>query len=514
MPATEHAEVVALLSDPATHGGAPVEVRRTHAALVFLAGDTALKVKRPVRYGYLDFTDPATRREMLARELALNAAAAPGIYDRLLPVTREADGRLALDGTGAPVEWALRMRRFPQSALLEAVAREGRLDMSLAAALGARIAAYHAAAPRRDGDGAAMAAAVLSGLSEGLAAQQATLGAAAVGRFAEAARAALARVAPLLQARAEAGFLRRCHGDLHLANLVLIDGAPVPFDALEFDEALGTMDVLYDLAFLLMDLCHAGHRPAANRVLNRWLERTAEPAHLDGLAALPLWLALRAAIRAMVTAQRVEGADDAAAARRSARRYLRAALGYLAPVPARLVAVGGLSGSGKSTLAAALAPGVGPAPGAVHLRSDVLRKTLAGVEETDRLPPESYSCAAAAEVYAGLRDRAARALAAGHGVVLDAVHLNAGERQATAALAAAAEVDFAGLWLEAPAEALQARVARRRGDASDAGPEVVRAQLAAAPVVADWPHVSSSGGAARTLRRARRLLTGGDGPPG
>ena len=501
-------DVIAFLSDPATHGGVEVEVRRTHGAVVVLAGPHAYKVKRPVRYAYLDFTQPATRRAMLARELELNRPAAPQIYDRLVPITRTAGGGLALDGNGAAVEWALRMHRFPAEAEMIRVVEAGGLGAALAAALGCTVAGLHAAAPRRPGAGAARMATVLSGLEVSFAGVAGGLDPVAGGAVLAAARARLARVAGVLDARAAAGFVRRCHGDLHLGNLVVLDGRPVPFDALEFDETLGTMDVLYDLAFLLMDLDRRGHRAAANIVLNRWLHNSGEPAHLTGLAALPLFLGLRAAIRAMVAAQRAQGAGaaEARAARAEAADYLAAAQGYLAPAPARLVAVGGLSGSGKSTLAAGLAPDIGPAPGAMLLRSDLIRKALAGVAETDRLPPGSYTEAASDRVYAEMRARAAQVLGAGHGVVLDAVHLTAGERRAAEALAGRAGVRFDGLWLDAPPPALRARVSARAGDASDADAAVVDRQLATAGAVTDWRHVPGDGLPSEVLETALNRL--------
>ncbi|MGY6411223.1 MAG: bifunctional aminoglycoside phosphotransferase/ATP-binding protein [Alkalilacustris sp.] len=507
-------EITAFLSDPTTHGGAAVDLRRTHGAEVYLAAGFAYKRKRPVRYSYLDFTDGAVRRAMLARELALNRPAAPEIYDRLVAVTRRPDGGLEFDGPGPAVEWVLRMRRFPQEAELARVAEAGGLDAPLAARLGEAVAALHAAAPARPGDGAARVAAVLSGLwvsfdgvAQGgdLAAARAVLAAA---------QARLARLEGLLDARAAAGFVRRCHGDLHLGNLVVLDGRPVPFDALEFDEALGTMDVLYDLAFLLMDLDRRGLRAAANAVLNRWLDRSG-PVHLPGLAALPLFLALRATIRGLVALQRAEGARlaEAVAARAEAAACLAAAQGYLAPGPARLVAVGGLSGSGKSTLAAGLAAHLGPAPGAVLLRSDRIRKTLAGVAETERLPRASYTQAASDCVYAEMRGRAAQALAAGCAVVLDAVHLARAERAAARRLAEAAGVGFDGLWLDAPEAVLLDRVSGRRGDASDADAEVVRRQIAAAGAVTDWPHLPGAGAPEEVLRAALdRLGPGAQSP--
>ena len=504
-----HDEIAAFLSDPRTHGGAPVEVVRTHAALVFLAGETALKIKRPVVYDYLDFSRMETRRAMLQRELELNGPAAPEIYGRLLRVTREADGRLALEGSGTAEEWVLKMHRFPAEAELSRIAARGELTDAMAADLGREIAAYHVAAPRREAEGPELVAEILDELDRVFAEIPRVIGRRHAAAFRAEAGAALDEVAELLRNRAAAGHVRRCHGDLHLRNLVLLGGRPVPFDALEFDERLGTMDVLYDLAFLLMDLLQADLPRAANIVFNRWLHHSGTVAHLDGLAALPLFLAVRAAIRAMVAGQRAQGAEaaESVAAVAEARAYLAAARAYLAPPLPRAVAVGGLSGSGKSTLAAAIAPEIGPAPGAVHLRSDLIRKELAGVAETERLPAGTYTRTASERVYACLRSRAARALAAGHGVVMDAAHLAEDERAASAEVARGAGVAFVGLWLEAPAEVLLRRVEARRNDASDADAAVVRAQLAGMEGGAgSWQPIDASGAVEGTLARARSAL--------
>ena len=268
-------------------------------------------------------------------------------------------------------------------------------------------------------DGAGKIEQLATSLAESMARLKA-FDAADVDRFARAAQLQLARAAAILDERARSGCVRRCHGDLHLGNIVLWGGRPLLFDAIEFDEAIATVDTLYDLAFLLMDLDRHRQRTAANVVLNRYLWRDGADLSLRGLQALPLFLGCRAGIRAMVTADRAAQEQDTAAAqadRETARGYLRAALEYLQPAPPRLVAIGGLSGTGKTTLAAALAPELGSAPGAVHVRSDLERKALFGVEETVRLPAQSYTAQASAEVYAIVLRKARLALAAGQSVV-------------------------------------------------------------------------------------------------
>lgn len=501
--ANQQDAVVAFLNDPATHGIAgDVERITTHSAHVFLAGERAYKIKRAVKYNYLDFSTLAARREVIAHELALNAPTAPMIYDRVVTITREADGGLAFDGLGAPVEYALAMHRFARENELTRIAEAGDFTVALAERLGEAVADFHAMAPAREADGAELIREILDELSEAFAGMESVLGPDRLAKFSDRAEQAFAGAAPLLSARSARGLVRRCHGDLHLKNIVMIDGRPVPFDALEFDERLGTMDVGYDLAFLLMDLLHRGLVRPANALLGRYLARTDD---FEGLAALPLFLAVRAAIRSMVAVQTMSGHVTEALAR-DARGYLDDAIGFLAPAPARLVAIGGVSGTGKTSVAAALAPGVGPAPGALHLRSDLERKAMFGVGPLTALPPEAYTSEVSAAVYRAMFAKARAALGARHGVILDATFLDPGERAAAEACAAEAGVPFDGLWLEADAATLEARVAAREGDASDADVAVLRGQLARGPEGGDWTKVDAVGAPDDVADRAARAL--------
>jgi predicted kinase len=299
--------------------------------------------------------------------------------------------------------------------------------------------------------------------------------------------------------------VRRCHGDLHLRNIALIAGAPVLFDAIEFDEKIAIGDVLYDLAFLIMDLWQRDLRAAANAVLNRYLWGSPDgEGEIRGLSALPLFLALRAVIRAKVAALAAgQGAGEDKV--REAQDYFAAAGAFLAPDVPALIAVGGLSGSGKSTLAARLAPHLGRPPGAVHLRSDIVRKRLFEVPETERLPEDAYAEAATKRVYEALRHGAAAALRAGRTVVVDAVHLRPDERAAIAAVAAAEGAPFTGLWLDAPAPTLEQRVSARKGDASDADAAVVRRQLDLDPGSVAWHRLDAGADIAALAENALAL---------
>jgi predicted kinase len=312
--------------------------------------------------------------------------------------------------------------------------------------------------------------------------------ASAVKNYAEAVRKALASVSDLLERRRESGFVRRCHGDLHLNNVCLVEGKPVLFDAIEFNEAFSAIDVLYDAAFLLMELEHHALRVLANAFLNRYLEKTGG---YTGLAALPLFLSCRAAIRAHVTATlATKSFDRAETLNEDARRFLDDAIRFLEPCPPMLVAIGGVSGTGKSTLARGLAPLLGRTPGAVVLRSDVLRKALFSVDETTRLPEPAYAREVSARVYEHLVEYARTILADGQAVIVDAVFGTACERKQIASVARA--IPFKGLWLQAPQSVLETRITSRSGDASDATIAVLNRQLGSVTRPENWAVVDAS----------------------
>jgi uncharacterized protein len=502
--------VFALLADPATHGGAEVKRIDTHAAAVFLAGERAFKVKRAVTFPFLDYSTLDQRKAACAAEIEVNKSYAPEIYRGVVPITREADGRLAIGGPGAVVEWAVEMRRFDEMQTLDHLAEEGRIDAALADAIGRAVAAAHAGAPRVPHERWIVA------LGSYVEEHEAAFGTmpglfppAANAALARAGRDAFARLAPLLVERGRRGLIRHIHGDLHLGNIVLIGGQPVLFDAIEFSELIASGDVLYDLAFVLMDLCERGLANAANVVLNRYLVETQRAEDLDALAALPFYLSTRAAIRAKVTAARLAqaGAEARADIARRARTYFDWALRFLAPPPPVLIAIGGLSGTGKSALAHALAPAVGAAPGAaVVIRSDVERKTLFGKAEDERLPEEAYAPAVTVRVYATILDKARRVVSAGHSAIVDAVYAEPQERAAVERSAAALGVRFHGLFLVADLDTRVARVGGRRRDASDADTAVARAQEQYDLGALGWARIDATGTIDDTLARAKAAL--------
>lgn len=469
-------EVEAWLQAGAGSGEQARQVHETPIAKVFVFAARVLKLKKPVDFGFLDFSTLDKRAWAIQRELAFNRQTAPDVYRCVHAVVRAEDGALALLPPGATagevLDHVLEMRPFDSAHIL--ANHPEQVDGALAERLGRDLARFQALAPRTpDGRGAAALDYVLRSNAEQLRTLAPDLGTRAVERLIADTRTAFEALAPLLDVRRDAGFVRRCHGDLHLGNIVVEDGRPILFDCIEFNDVLSEIDLGYDLAFLLMDLSFCGRPDAANRVMNAWLDESARNFAADrlaGLAALPLFQSVRAAVRAHVAGH--GGETD------RAKRYLAAAQAHLHPtLGPRLWAVGGLSGSGKSTLARALAPRLGASPGAVVLRSDEVRKRLSGVQPTEALPTSAYTPARSLQVYGVMQEEARLALAAGVSVILDAAFLRPFERADAAILAVQMGVGLEGRWMETPDAVLRQRLRARTGDASDADEAVLDRQL-------------------------------------
>ena len=500
--------VFRFLADPKTHKlSEPVERVDTANAVVFLAGADVYKLKRAVKFPFMDLATLGKRREACEAEIAVNRPLAPDIYLSALPIVRQGE-TFAIGGEGEIVEWAVHMRRFDENATLDHIAEREGVSDAIIDKLALAVRRSHARAALRDAARAAHALETyIEQNSTAFAERPDLFDMATARKLTVDLRLAFAIVRPVLLKRGEAGFVRRCHGDLHLRNIVLIDGEPTLFDAVEFSDEIASGDVLYDLAFLLMDLEERGLRAAANRLFNRYLAPE-PPEALTGLIALPLFLSLRAAIRAKVeaaSAERLEG-EKRDETRALARRYFDCAAQFLSHVQPRLVAVGGLSGVGKSAFAGGLAPEIGRAPGALWLRSDLERKTMFGIEETVRLPASAYASDVTRDVYERLIDKARIALRAGQAVLLDATFAAAAERSAAAGVAAEVGVAFAGLFLDAPLATRLERIGSRRGDASDADADVARRQTAEPLGEKGWAAVAASGSLSDTTALARARL--------
>ena len=507
MSQTDQDAIIAFLASPAAFDGtAPVQRIDTHFSVVTLAGERVLKLKRAVTNDLLDYGSVEMRRQACLDELAINRRSAPDLYREVLPVTRDDQGALRLGGDGEALDWVLVMRRFDEGGLFQDLAQHGALTETLidgAADAVARLHAIAETAPERGGleDMRWIVEGNIAAL-EG--AGVAPIEPATVAALAQASREALEQHGALLEQRRREGRTRRCHGDLHLGNICLVEGTPTLFDAVEFNDRIACCDLLYDLAFLVMDLWARGHHGHANRVLNRYLWRTAD---WQGLALLPLFLSCRAAIRAKTSvwaADVQENPDEADQQHRQATAYLDLALHTLQRPAVSMLALGGLSGTGKTTLAMALAseqPGV---PGALVVRSDILRKQLAGVPFEEKLERRAYTPESSAAVYERLESVAAQALEAGFSVIADAVFLRPQERDAIAAVAHRAGCAFRAFWLEAPHPMLHERVGDRHHDASDADASVVDFQACQDTHEIAWPRLDTRHGLRDVIPRVRQ----------
>ncbi|MEH6952742.1 AAA family ATPase (plasmid) [Nitrobacter sp. NHB1] len=395
------------------------------------------------------------------------------------------------------------MERFDERLTLDHLAQAGALDPALVVDLADAIAASHRTASAAAVDG--WICSVPSIITDNTSAFRASgcLPADAIDELDAASQTEFSRIRARLKERGRLGLVRRCHGDLHLANIVLIGHKPVLFDAIEFDPAIASVDILYDLSFTLMDLLHYGRRIEANILLNRYLTIPFED-NLDGIAALPLFMSMRAAIRANVLLARLGGhyADEAPILL-ATRSYFALARQLISPSSPTLVAIGGLSGTGKTVLARALADAIEPPPGALILRSDVVRKQYFQVDETQQLPTTAYQPEATAIIYQIQTERAGRILSQGHSVILDAVFAKPAERHSVAAIARKLNLPFVGFFLVSDLITRMKRVRHRVDDASDATLDLVRHQENYDIGPLDWHIIDASGTPQQTLQRCK-----------
>jgi uncharacterized protein len=490
--------VMAFLSRPETYSlkGA-VEVLETHISMIFLAGSRAFKLKRAVHLPYADFSTPALRLRTCAEEVARNNKTAPGLYLGVRRITRAADGTLAFGGRDELIDAVVEMVRFDQQCLLDRMALAGGLTPQLMEDTARMIADFHASAPiMPSASGSGNIEHVLAINEAGFATSH-LFQSDELKTFHAAFRNALSRHAALLDQRAKHGKVRLCHGDLHLRNICMLDGKPRLFDCIEFNDAIATIDVLYDLSFLLMDLWHYGLPVYANLVMNRYLDQCEEE---DGFCLLSFFMAVRAAVRAHVTATQIEeGSKQAAGLGVSALSYFKLARSLLATRARSLVAIGGFSGSGKTTIAEAAAAYVGGPPGARIIESDRVRKTMFGVAADDRLPESAYRPEVSAQVYQRMLDRSQKILRSGGNLTVTAVFDRQKSRLQIENMTSGVLAHFTGIWLEADQSTLSQRICKRRGGPSDATIEVLELQLQRGAGEIGWKKVDARGDIAATV---------------
>ena len=494
--AAREAPLPEALRDPACYPHAVagrVELVETHISWVLLAGDYAYKLKKPVRLPFLDFSTLDARRRYCEEELRLNRRTAPELYLEVVPLVRTARGP-AFGAPGEPLDYAVRMRRFPDDALADAMAARGALGPAEVDAMAEALVRFHAAlpaaAPGDDwGAPARIAAPALGNFDQLAALGVAPADAAALEPLRAWTEGECRRLAPVFEARRAEGRVRECHGDLHLGNIAFVGGRAMPFDCIEFDPALRWNDMASEVAFLVADLLAHALPWAAWRLLNAWLERTGD---YGSVAVLRFYLVYRAMVRAKVARLRP---DDAAF-----RRYLRVAQSLARSAPPALLLMHGLSGSGKTTLSQALLERLG----AVRVRSDVERKRLHGLDAAARAgaPPGAgiYSEEASRRTYERLGALAQGILGSGWSALVDAAFLKRGQRDALRALAARLGAPCAIVDCVAPPEELRRRLRARAAlgaDASDADVAVLEDELRRAqPLAADEEAIAVRAGGA------------------
>lgn len=468
------------------HGADSVELIETHISWVLLAGDFAYKLKKPVDFGFLDFSTLDQRRFYCEEELRLNRRLAPDIYLEVLPLTGSPEAP-RLGGDGEAFEFALKMRRFPQDIRLDHLLETGRLTADHIDRLAENLAAFHLALPPApDAAPYGTPERVWHPMGENFEQIRPLLADADDIARLEALRLWSAvewkNRRPALAGRKQDGFIRECHGDLHLGNIVLLDGEPVPFDCIEFNDNLRWIDIISDLAFAVMDLLDRGRPDFAHRLLNGWLEHSGD---YGGLALLKLYQVYRAMVRAKVAALRGAqpglGEGTAAAMGEEYRGYIALAGRLSRPGTPALFITHGFSGSGKTTLTPPLVERLG----AIRLRSDVERKRLFGLKGLEKsgsgLEGGIYTADASALTYRRLAELAQQVVVAGYPVVVDATFLKRVQRDEFRALATKLGVPFAILDFRASEETLKVRVRQRAAsgkDASEADLAVLEKQLA------------------------------------
>jgi aminoglycoside phosphotransferase family enzyme/predicted kinase len=476
--------ITALLApDQFDHPVAAIELIETHISWVILTGDFVYKIKKPVDFGFLNFTTLAQRQFYCEEELRLNRRLAPDIYLDVMPVR----GTLAsphFGGTGEVVDYAVKMRQFPQAAQFDRLLQQAKLTVEYLDAIAETVASFHgeveaAASSSHYGEPATVWQPVAENFLQIRERETRPALLQELDCVSEWSRQQFASLQAVFVQRKRDGFVRECHGDLHLRNIAWFEDKPLIFDCIEFNPDLRWIDVMSDLAFLFMDLIDRGQQAFAYRLLNRYLAHTGDYA---GLRVLPFYFVYRAMVRAKVDRIRLSQPDVSSQERVADEQeftgYLQLAKSFVQRPKPILMITWGLSASGKTTVS----DGLLEALGAIRLRSDVERKRLAGIEAKTRakagVGEGIYSSAMSERTYAYLVDVARSILTAGFPVIVDATFLEATRRRLFAQLAQQLQVPFVILQCVASASCLRQRICQRQGDASDADLAILEHQLA------------------------------------
>jgi uncharacterized protein len=459
----------------------PIQMIQTHISYVLLTGDYAYKLKKPVNFGFLDYSKLELRQHFCNEELRLNQQGAGEIYLEVLPITQN-DTQFQLGGTGEPVEYTLKMRQFPEDALFLSLFERGKLTETLMEELGRVVAQFHAKAATNDyiktfGEPAQVRKAFDENYEQ---TEKYIGGPQTQAQFDETKNYGerfFSEYRELLNSRIKDNWIRECHGDLHLRNICLLDDKILLFDCIEFNEPFRFVDVMYDVAFTVMDLEARGRQDLGNAFLNTYIEQTGD---WEGLQILPLYLNRQSYVRAKVTSFLLDDPGVPAAekekAKETASHYYKMAWEYTKPRQGKLILMSGLSGSGKSTIAKKLARRIG----AIHIRSDAVRKHLGGVPLYERGPEDLYSPEMTEKTYGRLLELGIKLAATGYPVILDAKYDREALRQEAIAQSQSHQIPLQILHCTAPEAVLRDRLNSRTGDITDATADLLASQIAAA----------------------------------
>jgi len=487
----------------------------THGATVLLGRDHAIKIKKPVLFDHMDYSTSEKRRDFCNREVDLNRRTAPELYLGVFAIYKQSNAEFSLSGTDKPVDYFIKMQRFADGNRLDNVSSREGLSALLCEQLCNAVVNFHKNLPSIE-NGASIPDfhsvieqnfLQLDDYCPDLFRQK------DVSKYRRNLHSVFDALKPVEHKRLNEGWIRAGHGDLHLQNICLFDGKPLLFDAIEYEDDFVVGDVFYDLCFLLMDLWHRNHKQAANQIFNQYIHKmgwTTADNNLDILLLLPFFMTMRAGIRTHVAASRYLQSDDGTAKdlfANEARLLLNSSLLYLKKTEPQIVAIGGFSGSGKSTLAANLASHVGSTPGALHIRSDVVRRMLIGWDDYSPMPQSAYTTAQSQAVYEHMQVLARRVVIAGHSVILDAVLDRRQDRQEFEKIAQDLDVPFKGIWLKVDRNVMAERIEGRTRDASDATVEVMLAQIQRQiEAVTDWMTLEANGSEIEITQEALLLL--------
>lgn len=464
----------------------PIELIQTHVSYVLLSGDYAYKLKKPVNFGFLDFSTLEKRQHFCAEELRLNQRGAPELYMEVLPIT-QVENQFQLGGMGQPVEYALKMHSFPQEALFITMFELGLLDETSMEELGCVVAQYHAKAQTNDyirtfGEVPQVRAAINENYEQ---TKKYIGGPQSQVQFEETKQytdSFFEERSHLFTSRIENNQIRECHGDLHLRNICLWQDKILLFDCIEFNEEFRFVDVMYDVAFTVMDLEARQCPDLGNAFLNTYVEQTGD---WEGLQVLPLYLSRQAYVRAKVSSFLLDDPTVPSAAKEeaaaTAAHYYRLAWQYTKPRQGKLILMSGLSGAGKSTVARQLARQLN----AIHIRSDAVRKHLGGIGLQERGGDDLYTAEMTKKTYERLLLLGIMLASQGFPVILDAKYDRASLRIDAITASKLHQIPLQILYCTAPLEVVRDRLALRTGDIADATIDLLEAQQTAAEPFTD-----------------------------